>query len=277
MTERVASKLGDSRKLLLLTLAISIAISSASGQVNAAQTAATSKSETATKLPAYDVFSIKPNKSGTRSLSIDADLDNYSATNISLKDLMQNAFDIKKDLISGVPAPIDSARFDIQAKIVEFDPDALKKLTDKQRGAMLLPLLAERFQLKTHTEIKTLPVYELVVTHGGPKFTQSANDTKGGTSISIRNRELTAHNLPMATLAKTLSDQVHRTVIDKTGLTGSYDVTLKWSPEDGPSAETDTAPSIFTALQEQLGLKLHPAKGPVETLVVDHAEMPSEN
>jgi uncharacterized protein (TIGR03435 family) len=277
MTKPIASKLVDSRKLLLLALVITFAVPSASGQANAAQTAATSKWETSAKLPVYDVFSIKPNKSGTRSLDIEADLDNYSARNISLKKLMQDAFGIREDLISGVPAPVDSARFDVQAKIVEFDPDALKKLTDKQQGAMLRPLLVERFQLKTHTEIKILPVYELVVTHGGPKFMQSANGPNHGASVSMRNRELTAHDLPMAALAKTLSDQVHRTVIDKTGLAGNYDLTLKWSPEDSPSAETDTAPSIFTALQEQLGLRLHPAKGPVETLVVDHAEIPSEN
>jgi len=106
---------------------------------------------------------------------------------------------------------------------------------------------------------------------------QSANGHNHGASVSMRNRELTAHDLPMAALAKTLSDQVHRTVIDKTGLAGNYDLTLKWSLEDNPSAETDAAPSIFTALQEQLGLKLHPAKGPVETLVVDHAEIPSKD
>ena len=93
----------------------------------------------------------------------------------------------------------------------------------------------------------------------------------------MHNRELTAHDIPMASLASTLEGQVHRTVIDKTGLTGSYDFTLKWSPDDGSTAQTDAAPYIFTALQEQLGLKLQPAKGPVETLIVDHAEMPSEN
>jgi uncharacterized protein (TIGR03435 family) len=81
----------------------------------------------------------------------------------------------------------------------------------------------------------------------------------------------------MGAFAGTLTDQVKRTVIDKTGLAGDYDFSLKWSPEDGSEAESDTAPSIFTALPEQLGLKLQPAKDPVETLVVDHVEMPSGN
>jgi uncharacterized protein (TIGR03435 family) len=81
----------------------------------------------------------------------------------------------------------------------------------------------------------------------------------------------------MALFADILTNQVPRTVIDKTGLAGNYDLTLQWSREDSSTTDTDPAPSIFTALPEQLGLKLQPAKGPVETLVVDHVEMPSEN
>jgi uncharacterized protein (TIGR03435 family) len=88
--------------------------------------------------------------------------------------------------------------------------------------------------------------------------------------------ELAAGGLSMATFAKILTGQVNRTVIDKTGLAGGYELALKWAKDDNPD-ETSEVPSIFTALQEQLGLKLQPAKGPVETLVVDHVEMPSEN
>jgi len=79
----------------------------------------------------------------------------------------------------------------------------------------------------------------------------------------------------MESLAKSLAGQAHRTIIDKTGLTGHFDLTLQWSSDDNPDPGTDSAPGIFTAVQEQLGLKLEPAKGPVETLVVDHAEMPT--
>jgi uncharacterized protein (TIGR03435 family) len=123
-------------------------------------------------------------------------------------------------------------------------------------------------------------VYELVVIQGGPKFKPTASDAHGpNTSVNGRNdhTDLTARNLSMALFSDILSDQVQRTVIDKTGLTGSYDLALQWSREDSRDADVDTAPSIFTALPEQLGLKLQPAKGPVETLVVDHVEMPSEN
>jgi uncharacterized protein (TIGR03435 family) len=265
-------------RLLLLATATFIALSSDLGQANAAPGGSPAQTEKpAARLPAYDVVSIKPNKSGSGSLDIETRNHTYSATNISLKKLLESAYDIKEDLISGVSGPVASARFDIEAKIVEPDPDALRKFSATQKGAMLLPFLMERFRLKAHTETKTLPVYELIVIKGGPKFKQSAGDSTGNRGTSIHNRELIAHDIPMTSLARTLEGQLHRTVIDKTGLTGSYDLALRWSPDDGSSAQTDSAPLIFTALHEQLGLKLQPAKGPVETLVVDHAEMPSEN
>jgi len=263
----------------VLAVAIAIGAPSAVAQANAQGGSAASAEGATVKLPAYDVVSIKLNKSGSGSVNINSDDNRYAASNVSLKDLLENAYGIKKDLISGVTGPVASARFDIEAKIVDRDPDALKKLTGKQDGEMLLPFLVERFQLKAHTEIKTLPVYELVVIKDGPKFKQSEDDTHGsGTSIhgDHNGKELTAHNLSMTSLASSLTNEVHRTVIDKTGLAGKYDLGMKWSADDG-TAQADSLPSIFTALPEQLGLKLQSAKGPVETLVVDSVEMPSEN
>jgi uncharacterized protein (TIGR03435 family) len=232
--------------------------------------------------PAYDVMTIKANKTASGGVDIDTDDDRFSATNVSLKQLLENAYDIRQDLISGISGPLDSARFDIEAKISDPDPAAIKKMTREQERQIILPLLTERFQLKTHIETKTLPVYELVLLPGGPKFKPSADQTKtGGGSMSIhgsRTRaDLTAHDIPMTSLGKTLAGQVHRTVIDKTGLKGNFDLTLQWSNDENPDSGAEQAPSIFTAVQEQLGLKLQPAKGPVETLVVDHAAMPSEN
>jgi uncharacterized protein (TIGR03435 family) len=243
-----------------------------------AQTVQTSPAET--KQPAYDVFTIKPNKSGSGSSGLHSKGDSLTATNITVKQLIQQAFSIRENLIFGIPGDIDSARFDIQAKVVDPDLDAIRKLSNKQEGEMLLPLLTERFHLKTHTETRTLPVYELIVIPSGPKFKPSATDSKGpDTSINGRkdHTDLTARSLSMTVFADILSSQVPRTVIDKTGLAGSYDLTLQWSREDSSTTDTDTAPSLFTALPEQLGLKLQPAKGPVETLVVDHVEMPSDN
>ncbi len=144
---------------------------------------------------------------------------------------------------------------------------------------MVLPLLTERFQLKTHMETRPGPIYELVVAKGGSKLKPSANKECGVSFNSNGNSStITAKCQPMASLAKTLFAQLHRPVVDKTALTGNYDLTLQWTPDDAPvSTDTDSAPSIYTAVQEQLGLKLQPAKAPVEVLVVDHAAMPSEN
>lgn len=268
------------RRLLLLALAIFIAASCASSRAQAPQNAPEAKpAPTAAKLPVYDVVSIKQNKSGSGAWGWNGNADSYTGTNLLVKNLLQAAYDIKPDLISGVTGPIDSARFDVIAKIDDPDPAVMRKLTDKQRQAMLLPFLIERFQLKAHTEIKTLPVYELVVLPDGPKFKQSADDSHQGAGWGIRDNQgtITAHAFPMTSLASLLTDVVHRTVIDKTGLTGKYEISLKWSQYDGTDPPADSGPSIFTALPEQLGLKLKPAKGPVETLVVDHIAMPSAN
>jgi uncharacterized protein (TIGR03435 family) len=231
---------------------------------------------------AYDVMSIKPNKTSSGNVDVYSRGDSFSASNVSLKQLLEDVYDIKQDLISGLSGPIESARFDIEAKIVDPDRAALKKMTPEQERGMLLPLLNERFQLKLHTETKLLPVYDLVVLPTGPKFKPSATQTDhGGGSTSINggrtSTKLTAHDLPMTSLAKRLAGAVHRTVIDKTGLTGNFDLVMEWSNEDNPDSGAEPLPSIFTAIQEQLGLKLQPAKGPVETLVVDHAQMPSDN
>jgi uncharacterized protein (TIGR03435 family) len=226
-------------------------------------------------------MTIKLNKSLSGSMGIDSGNGLFSAGNVSLVNLLAGIYDVDPSLISGLTGPLESARFDIKAKIVDPDRNALEKITQEQRRKMLLPLLTERFQLKTHIETKTLPVFELVVLPDGPKFKPSANQAKGNAATSVRGTDtgstLTAHDIPMASFAKSLGDPARRTVIDKTHLTGNYDLTLQWSSDDNPDPAAQALPGIFTALQEQLGLKLQPAKGPVETLVVDHAEMPSNN
>jgi len=277
MTKCGAHRPDGVRKLLLLAVALVSAVPMARSQMSAAARA----ENTIAKLPEYDVVSIKLNKSGSTSVDVDSNIDTYAATNITVEGLIEDAYGIKKDLISGVQGPISSARFDVVAKIVEPDVKAIRSLTVQQRRSMLLPFLVERFHLKAHTEIKILPVFELVVLKSGPKFKQTADGDERGadTSVQGRNRviELTGHDISMTSLANTLTGQVHRTVIDKTGLAGNYDFAMRWSSDNEINTEKELAPSIFTALQEQLGLKLKPSKGPVETLVVDHVEMPSEN
>lgn len=256
-------------------------------------------------VPAFDVVSIKQDKSDSRMIRVRNTTDGYSASNISLKMLLQAAYGIREDLISGVPNWGESARYDIDAKVAGSDVDALKKLSSEQRRAMLKPVLEDRFKLKVHTETKEMPVYELVVAKGGPKLKEAtpgdtyANGIKGpdgvarGGMMRMGRGQVTGQAIPITSLIDILSRQLQKTVIDKTGLTGKYDLELNWTPEEGEGgglgpppagspqrtepAPDASGPSIFTALQEQLGLKLQSTKGPVETLVVDSVAMPSEN
>lgn len=248
-----------------------------------AQTAATPTSAGSEAAPpSYDVMSIRQNKSGGRLPGAYAGYDaHYSSINVSLKSVLAKIFNVKENLIFGIPNDIDSTRFDIEAKIVDPDPEAMKNMTREQERMMMLPLLSERFQLKTHIETRTMHVYDLVVTKGGPKFKQSADQTKRGGGIGGRgdnqNLTYTFHGMPVSSLTDLLTDRVQRTVIDKTGLAGYYDLTLSWGRNDTSEEQADSGPTIFTALQEQLGLKLESTTGPVQTLVVDHVEMPTEN
>lgn len=278
---------GKSKWTLALVLALSLA------SVLKAQPAA--KTHVAT--PVYDVVSIVPNKADSNNSSFWTHDGSFTATNVSFKSLLSGAYGIRDGLISGVPDWANAARFDINAKIVDPDVEALKKLTKEQRSAMMAQILTERFQVKVHTEVKTLAVYALVVGKNGAKVKESppaakvaATDeakkdiTRGGWRSS--DTELTANAVHLAALTDFLSGRLNRTVIDKTGFVGEYDLHLTWAREEAEiggveagqkNTSESTAPSIFTALQEQLGLKLESTKGPVTTLVVDHAEPPSSN
>jgi len=306
MTERSVSKLNFRRRLLFQVAgSMVVAGPSVLGQTSVAPAGAASPNATEdVKVPVFDVVSVKPNKSDSGMVRIMPKPDGYSASNVSLKMLIQSAYGIREDLVSGAPSWADSARFDIDAKVAGPDVDALKKLGQEQRRSMLQPLLADRFKLKIHSETKQLPVYELVLAKGGSKLKEAtAGDTYGngikgpdgvgrGGMMRFGPGQLTAQAVPITSLANILSQQLHRTLIDKTRLTGKYDLELNWTPDQGSdpmfkgadssqqradAAPDASGPSIFTALQEQLGLRLQSTKGPVETLVIDHVEMPSEN
>jgi uncharacterized protein (TIGR03435 family) len=243
-------------------------------------------------LPVYDVASIHPHSALDNNISFNTRPGNFAATNATLKQLISFAWGIREDLISGLPGWADSAHFDVTAKVSDFDPAAFKHLTREQRESMLRPMLIERFHVTAHTEIKTLSVFNLVLTKDGPKFKKNPpppvdpdNPTKGQEgrgNITINDNDLTATAVPLSSIAEMLAQQLNHTVIDKTGLIGDYDLKLKWTPEEQSNDTTengtaDRPPDLFTALQEQLGLKLEPSKGPVTTLVVDHAEQPTAN
>ena len=274
--------IGRDHPFLLTVCVFAVFIPAAASSVRAQDTPPSHPSTATTPTPVYDVMSIKPNNSAAGNSDMNAD-DNglFSAHNVSLKQLLQTAFDIKGSLISGIPGPIDSARFDVSAKVVDPDLEILKKMTRLQGRQMLLPLLIDRFQLKTHFEVKTLPVYELVVAKGGAKLKLSSDQTPSGGDINTNGYstmvKVTARKAPMDSVAKALSTSADRTVINKTGLTGNFDLDLQFSRNDITDLGADAPPTIYTAIEEQLGLKLEPAKGPVDTLIVDHAEMPSSN
>ena len=206
---------------------------------------------------------------------------------MSLKHLLVISYGIREGLISGLPGWADSARYDVSAKVTDPDLKAMRRTSREQRQEMLAAILADRFHLQTHFEQKTLPVYELVIAKGGPKLKESAaqpsdaNPNAPG-NTNVRNTDMTATGVRLSELAGNLSFPLDRTVIDKTGLTGRYDFRLQWTDDNVANAAADAGatnapPNIFTAIQEQLGLKLQPAKGPVKTLVIDHVEQPTEN
>ena len=248
-------------------------------------------SDAAVKGPAFDVISIRPNKDneqmsgngtfsrrvGSRSLP-----DGYSASNIDLKSLIANAYGVRPDQISGGPDWIDSNRYDIEAKVVAANGSTPQPIAREERSLMLRSLLADRFKLAVHNETKEAPIYELVVAKNGPKLQPAKPDqptrmTMGGSGKATMEVD------QISALIYQLSLQVGRPVVDKTGLTGKYDIKLEWTRDPGPDSEdaasTDASagPSIFIAVQEQLGLKLNSTKGPVDTLIIDHSEPPTPN
>jgi uncharacterized protein (TIGR03435 family) len=256
----------------------------------------------------YEVASIKPNKSGTNMVRLMFNPSGLSATNVTLGMLIRTAYGIEENQISGGPSWLKSEHYDVDAKMDSATADALHKLAEDQRRVatqhMLQALLADRFKLAVHHDSKELSIYALVVAKSGPKLQQAKpgdtypNGIKGpdgigrGGVMRMGRGQLTGQALPMSALARLLTGQLGRTVVDKTGLQGDYDFTLQWTPDEsegasfrgpdtGPQGSAPSAdssgPSLFTALQEQLGLKLESQNGPVETYVIDHAEKPSEN
>jgi uncharacterized protein (TIGR03435 family) len=239
-------------------------------------------------LPAFDVITVKPDKSDERP-SIDFDGGSFSATNFSVKMLVLFAYDLKDDQLLGIPKWAEEMHFDMKAKVLDADPAVLQALNNDQRRVIEQGILKERFGLTFHHETKVLPVYELVVDKGGPRFQASKVEAgqKGANGLGAGslhtnnhggNADMTATAVGISSLVNVLARQLERIVVDKTGLTGRYDLKLTWSRDDGGAAAGDrTGPSILTAVQEQLGLRLRPAKLPVETFVVDRVALPTGN
>jgi uncharacterized protein (TIGR03435 family) len=201
--------------------------------------------------------------------------------------LINIAYKVQDFQVVGAPGWVNSDRYDIEAKASDA---AAQRGTGIIQGAMLQSLLEDRFKLVVRRETRELPIYELSVAKSGSKLKAGSCTTRDPNAPPSRqqpsdcgfsvmdNNMIKATQIDMERFIPMLTFWVKRTVLDRTGFKGAFDVDLKWNPDEATATPaTDTAPSIFTALQEQLGLKLESAKGPVEVLVIDSVSRPSEN
>jgi uncharacterized protein (TIGR03435 family) len=224
--------------------------------------------------PSFEVASIRPHEGRVAFVSSTISGPRIRVVAYGLVGLLMEAYDVKYYQLSGFPSWADSDRFDIDAK-AEGDGT----LTKAQAKQMMQTLLADRFQVRIHRETKELPVYALVVGKNGPKLKESVAEKFSLTMRGTQGVEITVSKGSMEQLATQLSGSgADRPVLDKTGLTGTYDYTLNWVPErDGVPPPGSNGVTLSIAVQEQLGLKLESQKAPIEILVIDHASKPSGN
>ncbi|HSP67219.1 MAG TPA: TIGR03435 family protein [Bryobacteraceae bacterium] len=235
--------------------------------------------------PGFEVATIKPSNPDTPGQSIlvgRGGSNLFTTTNTTLSDLITFAYGIHVRQVTGGPGWLETEKYDLTAK-----PDQPGIPNDRQLRAMLQKLLAERFQLEFRRDKKELSAYTITLGKGGPKL--SRNET-GGNLPGFGGRgpgSILVRNSTMAQFAGFLQARiVDRPVVDQTGLTDKYDFTLTWRPDPlaapppnapPPPADLDSRSDLFTAIQEQLGLKLEAAKTPVEVLVIEKVQKPSEN
>jgi len=223
----------------------------------------------------FEVASIRPNNSENRSSDFSTNATGrFSAINVTVKSLLITAYKLQEHQLVGGPPWLGTDRYDIVAKPED-------KASADEVLEMIKTLLAERFKLKLHHETRELPVYALLVGKNGSKMKASSTGDDNH-NADTRRGVMTGQNLSLEMFVIILSNQLDRPVVDKTGLAGNFDLQLEWSPEASrPSAEAvgtvPSGPSIFTAIQEQLRLRLEATKGPVEVIVIDSVEKPSEN
>jgi bla regulator protein BlaR1 len=236
----------------------------------------------AQSVDSFEVASLKPSRPGT-ALTSTLDPAQFRCTAHTLMHLIMSAYpdiEVQPWKVSGGPAWLNDETWDLSAKLPPNMPTQQAPLY-RRTEQMLRKFLTEEFKLRTHRETKEFPVYALVVAKNGPKLKPSAGsqvDVKFGRgrlefhhqSISGLAGYLYSHNAPVQQAAD-------RPVIDQTGLSGFFDFTLEWTPDSPQPDPTASGPSIYIAIEQQLGLKLQPERAPVEFLVIDHAEKPMVN
>jgi len=308
MTDSAGSHLSWRKRILLgvavlVAVAVPVALGLAQSATRSDSPAADAQSA-AGALPAFDVVSIKPGDPNQMKGSINFTPDGMSIGNLSLDMLLRQAFKVSSGQLVGLPPWAKNTRYDIEAKVAAEDAPQLKNLKEAERWAMLVPVFEERFGLKYHHETRDLTVYTLMIAKGGAKMKQadpastypngfrSPGGYGGAGMMRAMPGEFIGQSVPLENLVRSLSAYLGSTIVDKTGLTGKFDFDLKWDPAEqggammmapggGPpeaaSAPDATGPTLFTALEEQLGLKLEAHKEPVDVIVIDHVEQPSAN
>jgi uncharacterized protein (TIGR03435 family) len=256
--------------------------------------------------PSFDVASVKPGKPGFDQVKILFTADGFTAENTPPLVLIELALGVKENQINGLPNWAKTDNFDILAKVGPADADNFRSLAFEQKKRMIVSLLTDRFKLRFHHDNKEGPVYELVVAKSGPKLKDiGEEEVHSGISpqaslekenkpsmVFVGTGEIIAQRASISSFVNTLSGlNLGRPIIDKTNLTGKYDLKLQWTQDMGADAHwgetardskaidpsSTSFPPLFTALQEQLGLKLESRRGTVDAIVVDSIEKPSPN
>jgi uncharacterized protein (TIGR03435 family) len=238
--------------------------------------------------PTFEVATIKPGTPDRPGKLFTVRGRHFITVNTNVNDLIAFAYGLHAKQIIGAPDWFGTSLFDIDAV-----PDAEGRPNQKQTQVMVQKLLADRFQMKFHHDKKELSVYTISVGAGGPKMTKStANPNDLGGFMFRGLGDLVVRNLSMAEFATWMQSGVmDKPVVDQTGLTDKYDFTLKWTPDDSqfaqfrgtgaappkPTDDPNAPPALYTAIQEQLGLKMGPGKAPDDVMVIDQAEKPSAN
>lgn len=228
---------------------------------------------------AFEVVSIKANKSGTTDTSTQGLPDGFRDVNIVLATLVREAYGMNSRQVVGMPSWARSERYDVEARVNSDTVESWSKLSWKERSRqeqpMLQAMLAERCLLKVHHEVRKLPVYNLIVARGGLKMKEAAPAEPS--SGDAQEGKLVMRAVGIESLIGNLSGTDGRLVLDKTELSGKkFDFDLTWTPDNRQST-VDSGPSLFTALEEQLGLRLAPSSEAVDVLVIDYMERPSPN
>ena len=235
----------------------------------------------ATPTPKFEVASVKPSDPSSRGISLSGDPSRFTMRNATIRFLISLAYNVKDFQIPGGPRLLDSERYDVEATYGANPPEWRGRLTfvriqaDPQVRLMLQALLVDRFHLAIRHETKDLPAYSLNIAKNGPKLRESTTP-EDLQDMRVDLGQIKNNRISTEQLAGVLSRLLGLPIVDETGLTGYYDVLLKWTADD-TSADTTVGPSIFAAIQDTLGLRLSGGKQPIDVLVIDHVERPTEN